>query len=340
MVAFTEADLARWGITPADEGFHRFDPADPSWNESWFWDWFTDDGMLAGHCRIGTFPSQRRFWLWLYLFRQTDAGGEWLVIEEPRLDLMDLERPALRYAQHGLYVEWFPRRPLLEGQLRAAGRARAVSGPKVGRMVDVAVDLEVTAAGVPHSTGQGDVEGHESEHYDARRFEQPIDVRGSHTLDGELIEFDGRGERDHSWGPRAWNIEWTFFAVSRPAQRLQFVEVRIKGFDGPIEVGYLQSPTDAQDLASVKLPVEAHGELADAFSGRVDVVADDGTTVGGSIELISAHEMDISHTLDPPRGTRYHRALVRVVPDEGEPLMGWLEDNRLFADDPDRPDFS
>jgi hypothetical protein len=69
-------------------------------------------------------------------------------------------------------------------------------------------------------------------------------------------------------------------------------------------------------------------------------VGEDGTTVGGQIELISAHEMDISHTLDPPRGTRYHRSLVRVVPDDGgESYIGWLEDNRMFPGDPDRPDF-
>jgi hypothetical protein len=207
-------------------------------------------------------------------------------------------------------------------------------------MVDVEVDLEVTAAGVPHSTGQGYVEGHQSESYDSSRFEQPIDVRGTHVVDGQPIQIDGRGERDHSWGPRAWNIEWTFFAVSRPDTRLQFVEVRIQLFGEPIEMGYLQTPAGAQNLVSVKLPVEAHEDLAEAFSGRVDVVGEDGTTVGGQIELISAHEMDISHTLDPPRGTRYHRSLVRVVPDDGgESYIGWLEDNRMFPGDPDRPDF-
>lgn len=339
MSDITEAELAQFGIGLADEGFHPYDPADGSWNESWFWDWFDEDGTRAGQCRIGTFPNQDRLWIWFYLLRPAaDGTPEWLCIEEPRLDLARLQRPRLVYDQWGLRVDWRPRRALLEGRLEVTGRARTISGPRAGRMVDVDVAVEITAAGIPHSTGQGAVEGHESESFDARRFEQPVDVQATVTTDGRTETYAGRGERDHSWGPRAWNIEWTFFAVSRPAQRLQFVEVRIKGFPEPIEMGYLQTPRSAQELQSVKLPVAAHDDLAHAFSGRVEVTADDGTTLSGDIEVLTAHEMDISHCLEPSRGTRYHRALVRIRPDEGgEPLVGWLEDNRMYPDDPDHP---
>jgi hypothetical protein len=336
---FSELELTKYGITLDDEGFHPFDPAERSWNESWFWDWFDEDGARAGHCRIGMFPGQDRLWVWLYLLRPgPDGTPEWLCIEEPRLDLAGLQRPRLAYDRAGLTAVWRARRPLLEGRLAVRGRARTVSGPRAGRMVDVDVSVDVTAAGVPHSTGQGNVEGHESEAYDARRFEQPIDVAVEVTADGVTDRYDGRGERDHSWGPRAWNIEWTFFAVSRPQERLQFVEVRIKGFDEPIGVGYRQTPEGAHEVSKVLLPVSAHDDLAKAFSGRVEVTAEDGTFVSGDIEVLTAHEMDISHCLEPARGTRYHRALVRIVPEQGgAPFVGWLEDNRFFPDDPDRP---
>lgn len=339
MADFTPEQLGTFGIRLEDEGFHPYDPADPSWNESWFWDWFDADGTRAGQCRIGTFPNQDRLWIWVYLLRPgPDGTPEWLSIEAPRLDLARLQRPRLAYDQWGLTVDWRPRRPLLDGRLVIRGRARTISGPRAGRMVDVDVAVDVEAAGVPHSTGQGNVEGHESEGFDARRFEQPIDVTASVTLDGVTDTYAGRGERDHSWGPRAWNIEWTFFAVSRPDERLQFVEVRIKGFDEPIGIGYHQTPAGAQELASVHLPVEPGDDLADAFRGRVEVVCQDGTTLSGDLELLTAHEMDISHCLQPPRGTRYHRALVRIVPDQGgQPLLGWLEDNRMYPDDPDHP---
>lgn len=339
MATFTQEQLGKYGVGLADEGLHPYDPADPSWNESWFWDWFDADGRRAGQCRIGMFPNQKRLWFWFYVLRPDAAGApEWLCIEEPRLDLARLQLPRLAFEQAGLRFDWRPRRPLLEGRLTVSGRARTISGPRAGRMVDVDLTVEVEAAGVPHSTGQGDVEGHESEGFDARRFEQPIDVRATVTTDGVTDTFVGRGERDHSWGPRAWNIEWTFFAVSRPEQRLQFVEVRIKGFGEPITIGYMQSPTSAQEVPRVVLPVAAHDDLAHPFSGRVEVTAEDGTTLSGEIEVLAAHEMDISHCLEPSRGTRYHRALVRIVPDEGgEPLIGWLEDNRFFDGDPDQP---
>jgi hypothetical protein len=339
MADFTPEQLATFGITAEDEGFHAFDPAEPSWNESWFWDWFSPDGSRAGQIRVGTFPTQGRLWVWCYLLAPApDGSPEWLCIEEPRLDLSGLQRPRLAYDRWGLTFAWQPRRPLLEGRLSLQSRARAISGPRVGRMVDVSVEVEVLAAGVPHSTGPGDVAGHESDVFDARRFEQPIDASVTVTTDGVAQSFEGRGERDHSWGPRAWNIEWTFFAVSRAEQRLQFVEVRIKGFDDPLTIGYLQTPMAAQDLQRVHLPVTAHDDLAEAFTGRVEVVAADGTELSGELELLTAHEMDISHCLEPSRGTRYHRGLVRIVPEQGgDPLLGWLEDNRFLAGDPDRP---
>ena len=37
-----------------------------------------------------------------------------------------------------------------------------------------------------------------------RHYEQSMRVGGVVVLDGERIEFDGTGHRDHSWGPRDW----------------------------------------------------------------------------------------------------------------------------------------
>ena len=58
----------------------------------------------------------------------------------------------------------------------------------------------------------------------------------------ETIEFSGRGERDHSWGPRLWNLEWIFLAVSSDAVRLQCAEARVPNA-GRFAVGYLQRET-------------------------------------------------------------------------------------------------
>ncbi|MGH7821645.1 MAG: hypothetical protein ACREQ9_17930 [Candidatus Binatia bacterium] len=95
-------ELTRFGIQPKDDGIHPHDPSFEWWNESWFWDWFDDDGRVAGHCRIGLHPVQKRFWIWLFLYRD----GEWISIEEPRLPLEALPLPRLAYDGWGLRFEF------------------------------------------------------------------------------------------------------------------------------------------------------------------------------------------------------------------------------------------
>lgn len=334
----TDEQLGAFGIGPDDEGFHAVDPTDPSWNESWFWDWYDAAGTRAGHCRIGSFPGQGRLWIWLYLLRPGTGGApEWLCLDQPRLDLTDLQTPRLSYDRWGLAVDWRPHPPLRAGRLRVAGRARTISGPRAGRMVDVEVTVEVTAAGVPHSTGPGDVEGHESDRFDARRFEQPITAAVTVTADGVVDAYPARGERDHSWGPRAWNIEWTFFALSRTDERLQFVEVRIEGLGAPIAVGSRQASTGVQEVIAVQVRSAGDDPLGPG-PAQVEVVAADGAVVAGRVEVITTHELDLSHCLQPPRPSRYRRALVRLHPVSGdEPFLGWLEDHRLGPAEPAQP---
>ena len=98
----SQEDVTAFGIRPEDEGPHAFDPDKEWWNESWFWDFFDASGKLAGHCRIGLLPAQRRAWLWFFLYRD----GEWVAVEEPRLPLSEFQLPRLAYRGWGLEVSW------------------------------------------------------------------------------------------------------------------------------------------------------------------------------------------------------------------------------------------
>jgi hypothetical protein len=320
----SDGELTRFGLRFEDDGFHPYDPADRSWNESWFWDWYDADGANAGHCRIGCLPNQNRVWLWLYLFRD----GEWLAVEQPFLDFGLLRRPEIAFDQPGVSFSYRIADPLRAGRLQVRTFARVVSGARSGRMVPVEVDLNVRAVGPPHSTGQGDQEGHSSETYDARRFEQPIELDGSVSIDRVAQDFRGRGERDHSWGPRYWLIEWSFLVLNGADRRLQCVEVRFPG-DGTIEMGYFNADGATTELTKVDLVVERSVDLANAAKGRCTVVTDRGTEFAFSFDAISSHEMDLSHVLEPqPPKSTYRRSLIRAVPDDGsEPLLGWLEDH-------------
>ena len=70
-----------------------------------------------------------------------------------------------------------------------------------------------------------------------------------------------------------------------------------------------------------------------AAEGALEVVAEDGTKLAGTISPISGAEIDITHCFDPPERSVYRRSLVRFAPAAGStgfgPAMGWLESNRF-----------
>jgi len=316
-------ELTRFGIRVEDEGIHPFDPRVEWWNESWFWDWFDDAGTLAGHCRIGLFPAQKRAWVWLFLYHR----GEWVAVEEPRLPLADIQLPRLAYDGWGLRFAYDPRQPLRQGHLRCAGFGRVLSGPRTGMILPVAAELEVDAVGAAHTTGRNAIAGHDSHQFDACRFEQPTAVRGTLRLGDDTLPFAGRGERDHSWGPRPWNMEWTFIVASNDALRVQCVEVALPDLPR-FGVGYLHRDS-TQSLAAVDIALTFDDDaVAHPIAGRFAVTAEDGTRFAGRVEPIAAAEIDITHTFVPPARSIYRRALVRVHPDGGgAPLVGWTELN-------------
>ncbi|NLA35530.1 MAG: hypothetical protein GX868_07555, partial [Actinobacteria bacterium] len=51
--------------TPTAELERRHEPDDLElWNESYYLDWFTEDGSLGGYLRIGFYPNMNRIWYW------------------------------------------------------------------------------------------------------------------------------------------------------------------------------------------------------------------------------------------------------------------------------------
>jgi len=322
----SDEELRRFGVDPADEGVHAFDPDVVWWNESWFFDWYDAEGHVAGHCRIGMHPNQQRAWVWFYL----KHGEEWVAVEEPRLPLAALETSRLAYDGFGLRFSWDVAAAIRRGRLRFEGFGRVLSGPRTGTIRAVGADLEVEALGPPHAPARM-AGGHGSVRYPTSRFEQPTRCRGTLAIDGETIPFSGRGERDHSWGPRLWNMEWTFLVANGDALRMQCAVAEIPNA-GRFPGGYLYR--DAfETISEVEFEVEVEDRpLLDPVAGKVMVRTEGGETLRGEITSLSGVEIDLSHALTPPQRSLYRRALVRVrLEGETAPLTGWLEFNRLGA---------
>ncbi|MBW2314654.1 MAG: hypothetical protein JRH10_10715 [Deltaproteobacteria bacterium] len=320
----SDEDLARFGVEPSDEGAHAYDPDVEWWNESWFWDWYDAEGRVAGHCRIGMHPNQRRAWVWLYL----KHGDEWLCIEEPRLPLSSFDPDRLAYDGWGLRFSWDVASPIRTGRFRFEGFGRMLSGPRLGTLQACSVDLEVEAMGPPHAPNKM-VAGHGSQKYPTSRFEQPVSYRGATRIGTDSQALEARGERDHSWGPRMWNMEWTVLVLNGDTLRTMSAVVDIPGAPR-IPTGYLYRK-DFEGLVEVEHDLEVHGRpVLDPVAGKFRLKTDGGHELRGEIECISGIEIDITHCFEPPQRSLYRRGLIRAhIEGQSDPMIGWLEVNRL-----------
>ncbi len=229
----TEFDVTAFGIQLDDEFHHPFSDDHPDWNESYFFDWYDASGSNAGHCRVGWHPVQQRILFWLYLYN----GSEWLVIEEYRLPFSALRlgcedspgaaKNAFSYEGWGLAFKYQPQQPLRTGQLSVSGFARVLCGQRQGMIKPVELQLTISAIGPPYSRGGGAVESHSADNFSTDRYEQPTQSQGWMAIDGERTELTVRGERDHSWGPRPWDMGWQFFVVNNERFSLLATQVQI-----------------------------------------------------------------------------------------------------------------
>ncbi|MEV5495483.1 hypothetical protein AB0M50_08765 [Nonomuraea fuscirosea] len=165
-------NLGRWPLTTEDE--HRHEPGgEPLWNESWYYDFVSEDGEVAGYIRLGLYPHWKRAWYWACLV--TADGVVTRVDHEAPLPGDDLTVTAADYtATHTTAVPFGPARVGLTS-------------------TDLTFDLEWhPAAGVYG-------------YAITPRYEIPCAVTG--TIGG--VPFLGHGERDHSWGVRDWwSLSW------------------------------------------------------------------------------------------------------------------------------------
>ena len=334
----SEFDVTQFGIQVEDEFHHPFSGDHPDWNESYFFDWYDASGTNAGHCRVGWHPVQQRILFWLYLYN----GSEWLVIEEYRLPFSALQlggeessgtaKNAFSYNGWGLAFKYQPQEPLRSGQLSVSGFARVLCGQRQGMIKPVELELTITAIGPPYSRGGGAVDSHSADNFSTDRYEQPTQSQGWMVIDSEKTELTVRGERDHSWGPRPWDMGWQFFVVNNERFSLLATQVQIPEWP-PITMGYYHGHGEAMEqLAETELNLDFNSSNStQAVSGSFNLLCESGRKIVGSIETISGAEIDITHTFSTPHRSEYRRSLIRCTFDDGSQSIGWLECNRETA---------
>ncbi len=191
-------------LSPADEYLHAVGP-EGSWNESRYIDFHDSATGTGGWFRIGVRPNEQHAEMsacinlpdgrTAFSFERVPVdrnrlvvgGQEWTIGDPYRVNTVSYHGPMLVLADPWVLTE--PKRAF-------------ATSPRV----DAAIDLRVESAGLDA------VMGADQDHIDRIFLPGQADwhyqhlcwVTGTVTVGDETFRIDGRGGKDHSWGPRNW----------------------------------------------------------------------------------------------------------------------------------------
>lgn len=196
-------------LTPADDGFHAFGK-DPFWQESWYYDWSSDDGSVAGFARQGYYANLGEAWFWLYLFLRDE--GRIVFVRDHSVPIGD-RWGRTEHRTEGLWWHFHAQEPLQAWSLQAEASGLEISSPRevldeeLGTPRPIGLDISFEAIAPPYQWQAA--AGRPADIADTTptsRFEQFGAWSGEILVGDRTYALDGLGERDHSWGRRDW---WT-----------------------------------------------------------------------------------------------------------------------------------
>lgn len=298
---------------PADERRHTPDDTQ-LWNESYYMDWFAEDLSLGGYVRIGFYPNLDRVWYWACL-----VGPDRPLVTVIEHDIpMPRSASSLELRHEGLWADHAVEIP---------NEHMSVNLESFGLVLDDPADVYHDPRGevVPF--------GFELDFFTDRaaylwppvtpRYEIPCRVHGRIQVGQESIEFDGWGQRDHSWGAARdwWSMSWNWTA-GRLQDGTRWHSAG--GFfpDSPWGVAY-ELPTGSPEF-SASDEVQVDVEL-----GREGLPTRSRTRFGG-LDLTYEPLAFSPVLLVSPDGreARFPRAMARVAAADGRTGGAWIEWNQ------------
>lgn len=291
-------------LVPEDDYTHELGP-EPNFNESMYFNFFDPKKSMGGFVRLGNRANEGRaeMTVTLYLeggrvlfaFKRApiehndafDAGGMKFEVLEPT------ER--LRTTYEGSVID-------LENPREMSDPRRAFTESPKKR---VKLDLVHTAAGPMYGGSKDhDEEGRDAENQFAKaHYEQHMAVSGTIEVDGEVIEIDGFGLRDHSWGPRHWqaieSYEW--LTMNFGADMGAMVSIVRRDADNVRTGGVLLRDGKLEGIAKATIDADFEDNGLYHRSLRVDIETRGGETleitgdVKGFIPLRNRREGMVTH---------------------------------------------
>jgi hypothetical protein len=197
-------------LADRDEGVHAVEPVG-NWNESRYVDFWDAPAQIGGWLRLGSRPNEGHAEMSVCLhlpdgttacaFRRPDIVCNGLEADGQRWHVVDPWRTTtVRYdgTLHLLDDPW----------TLASGRAAFVGRP----VVEASLDLECRTGGLKRTLG------HDQDHIDrifvpgqaTGHYQHLSHVTGAVRVGNRTFRVDGRGGKDHSWGPRNWHAKVEF----------------------------------------------------------------------------------------------------------------------------------
>jgi hypothetical protein len=294
---------------PADERRHDAEPG-LYFNESWYFDFSRADGT-GGYVRLGLYPNQNTAWYWAYLV--TPEHGLVAVRDHevalPRPDL------GLEVRADSLWAECVCETPMEHWGLGLEAFGVRLDDPgdayrgERGERLPVGLDLEWEATTPVYDYPFP--EGHRGVHYEHAGF-----VHGELLIGADRIPFEGRGERDHSWGARDWwqvGWHWSSFQIG---DAFAANVLHVDTFDRAL--GYVWRPGEHVSPVS-HLMVETHSG-PDEIPSAARYVIDHELEV--DVEVLASAPVPL--VAPDGRTARFPRALCRYTTAEGTGT-GWCE---------------
>lgn len=289
------------------------------WNESYYLDWFTEDGSLGGYARIGFYPNLDRLWYWACL-----VGPDRKLITVIDHDVSLPGDPASIEIRHdSLWADHIVEEPLEHMSIN---------------LESFAVRLDDPADTYHGVRGEIIPFGFELDYFTDRggymwppitpRYEIPCRVHGQVTVGDETIHVDGWGQRDHSWGGvRDWWTDTWSWCAGRLDDGTRFHSVGGAMPENQLGIAYLLDGTESGPdptfrefyEVQVSCTVEGDDDLFTSTTHRIGDLAIDFEPIGMSPVLL-VH--------DDGRRTRFPRAMCRVSTNDGRSGFAWLEWNQ------------
>ena len=279
------------------------------WNESWYFDFAAADGSIGGYVRIGLYPNQQRAWCWVYI---VDAEGTIVVRDH---DVPFPKPESLLARSDGLWCELICETPMEHWSIGVEAFGVRLDDPldsysgEIGTRMPVGLELEwETIAPAFHYPYPPE--------YPSMHYQHTGKVHGLILLGDETIEFDGFGERDHSYGDRDW---WLFgWNWASAYFNSTFTMHTLKGDHGLFTDGYIWR--GAEPLRVTSLEAESTFDDDGLLASARYVVND---ALGVRVEpLFHAPIPLIDGT---GRTSRFPRSLCRFTTDAGDVGYGWSE---------------